>query len=106
MSIRFIINLDLQFTIYLHFQISEIKCGVDPALSLRIKNYLAKVAIQPVVDGLDTATPDNPRSLIIDQKLDEFTPSEVYPANNGGFLFSMVAATAFNICIYKCFLTS
>jgi hypothetical protein len=55
--------------------LAEIKVCVDPGLENRIENYLNEVGIAPVVDGLDESSEFNPRSLLVDKKLDEFPPS-------------------------------
>lgn len=49
---------------------------VDPGLDTKIENYLADMGIEPVVDGLDNATIENPRSLLLDKKLEQFPHSE------------------------------
>ncbi|CAK5111499.1 unnamed protein product [Meloidogyne enterolobii] len=56
--------------------LAEIKVHVDPGLVARIEKYLGDVGVEPVVDGLEQTTPDAPKSLLVDKKLDEFPPSE------------------------------
>ncbi|KAF7634499.1 hypothetical protein Mgra_00006070 [Meloidogyne graminicola] len=56
--------------------LAEIKVHVDPGLDTKIENYLADMGIEPVVDGLDNATIENPRSLLLDKKLEQFPHSE------------------------------
>lgn len=55
---------------------AEIKVHVDPGLVTRIEKYLGDVGVEPVIDGLEQTTPDAPKSLLVDKKLDEFPPSE------------------------------
>ena len=55
---------------------AEIKVQVDPGLGTRIENYLKDVGVDPVVDGLEETDVNNPRSLLVDKKLEEFPPSE------------------------------
>jgi len=56
--------------------LSEIKVQIEPHLATRIEQYLANVGVQPAIDGIDSASAQNPCSLLIDQKLAEFSPAE------------------------------
>lgn len=53
--------------------------SVDESIVLRIKAYLEQNGITPCSD-FQTATKENPRSLLIDQKLDQFPNSDPFPA--------------------------
>ncbi|KAL7079809.1 hypothetical protein ACQ4LE_000922 [Meloidogyne hapla] len=56
--------------------LSDIKVHVDPGLVTRIEDFLESVGLHPVIDGLEETTPDTPKSLLVDKKLEEFPPSE------------------------------
>jgi hypothetical protein len=60
----------------------EIKVNVEPNLVARIDRYLENSGVHPVEEGLEAASPDNPCSLLIDQKLEDFPPGQRIPLNS------------------------
>ncbi|KAI1716587.1 double-stranded RNA binding motif domain-containing protein [Ditylenchus destructor] len=59
----------------------DIKVKVEDSLSIRLKSYLENCGVEPVGD-LASASANTPRSLIIDQKLEDFPLSEVHASSN------------------------
>ncbi|KAI1724175.1 double-stranded RNA binding motif domain-containing protein [Ditylenchus destructor] len=59
----------------------DIKVKVEDSLSIRLKSYLENCGVEPVGD-LSSASASSPRSLIIDQKLEDFPLSEVHTSAN------------------------